>query len=180
LAGTQKDVVSCKSVTDEVKREMFEIVVGLQQKLMKKTRLDTDDDVIEIEKRKRIEEEDRTIFKKRATSSQTTINQLFKKDQRESVCRDVARHFYDNGIPFNVSRSRSFKRMVESIANYGPGFKPPSYHEIRVKYLKEEVQATKDALEVHRCRNRGHDGDGEQKYIIFFNFQNRGVATIVY
>ena len=40
--------------------------------------------------------------------------------------------------------------MVESIANYGPGFKPPSYDEIRVKYLKEEVQATKDALEVHR------------------------------
>jgi len=40
--------------------------------------------------------------------------------------------------------------MVESIANYGPGFKPPSYHEIRVKYLKEEVQAIKDVLEVHR------------------------------
>jgi len=46
---------------------------------MKKTRLDIEDDVIEIEKRKRIEEEDRTIFKKRATSSQTTINQLFRR-----------------------------------------------------------------------------------------------------
>ena len=64
LAGTQKEVVACKSVTDEVKGEMFEVVVGLQQKLMKKIRLDTNDDVIEIEKRKRIEEEDRTIFKK--------------------------------------------------------------------------------------------------------------------
>jgi len=31
LAGTQKDVVACKSVTDEVKREMFEVVVGLHK-----------------------------------------------------------------------------------------------------------------------------------------------------
>jgi len=39
-----------------------------------------------------------------------------------------------------------------------------------------------DSLQVllWHCRNRGHDGDSEQKYIIFFNFQNRGVATIVY
>jgi len=38
LAGTQEDVVACRSVTDEIKREMFEVVVGLQQKLMEKNK----------------------------------------------------------------------------------------------------------------------------------------------
>jgi len=35
LAGTQKDVGACKDAPDEVKKEMWEIVVGLQQKLNK-------------------------------------------------------------------------------------------------------------------------------------------------
>jgi len=51
----------------------------------------------------------------------------------------VTRCFYENDKPFNVSRSKSFRRMVESISNYGPGLKPLSYHEMRVKYLKENV-----------------------------------------
>jgi hypothetical protein len=42
---------------------------------------------------------------KRATSgsesTQTTLNQLLKKDIREEACRQIARFFYNIAIPFN-------------------------------------------------------------------------------
>jgi len=44
---------------------------------------------------------------------------------------------------FNVSRSKAFRRMIDSVSNHSPVLKPPSYHEIPVKYLKE-VRTTKD------------------------------------
>ena len=55
LAGTQKDVGACKDAPDEVKKEMWEIVVGLQQKLNKKSSLSLDDEEMEKadEKRKK-------------------------------------------------------------------------------------------------------------------------------
>jgi len=40
--------------------------------------------------------------------------------------------------------------MIELVSNCGRGFKPPLYHKIRVKYLKEEVRTIKRCLEVHR------------------------------
>ncbi|KAF1872206.1 hypothetical protein Lal_00039368 [Lupinus albus] len=41
--------------------------------------------------------------------------------------------------------------MFELIAKHDPGFKPPSYHEIRVKYLKEDVKLTNARLEEHKA-----------------------------
>ena len=40
--------------------------------------------------------------------------------------------------------------MVEMIAKHGPGIKSPSYHEIRVKYLKQQVEKINQILEEHR------------------------------
>jgi len=54
--------------------------------------------------------------------------------------------FLNNVIPFNVEE---FKRMLELVAKHGVVFKPPSYHEIRVKYLKQQVEKTNLILEVH-------------------------------
>ncbi|KAL5550637.1 hypothetical protein UlMin_000813 [Ulmus minor] len=36
--------------------------------------------------------------------------------------------------------------MLESVASFGPGFKPPSYHEARCTLLKKEVEAIKTNL----------------------------------
>jgi hypothetical protein len=41
--------------------------------------------------------------------------------------------------------------MFDEIIMHGKGFEPPPYHEVRVKYLKEEVKTTKDAIEEHRA-----------------------------
>jgi hypothetical protein len=58
--------------------------------------------------------------------------------------------FYNNVIPFNVARSEEFPVMCDMILRHGNGFKPPSYHDLRVKLLNQEVKSTNDALEEHR------------------------------
>ena len=96
LADTQKDVGACKDAPDEVKKEMWEIVVGLQQKLNKKSSFTLNDEEMTKagEKRKNSEEEftqsnnspsGRNIFK----NKQTTINNMFKKGIREEACQRV-------------------------------------------------------------------------------------------
>jgi len=40
--------------------------------------------------------------------------------------------------------------MLELVAKHGPRFKPPSYHEIRVKYLKQQVEKTSSVLQEHK------------------------------
>ncbi|XP_068503640.1 uncharacterized protein [Phaseolus vulgaris] len=92
--------------------------------------------------------ESSSIFKRKG--SQSTINSIFKKSEREDTCQQIALFFYNNVIPFNVARSEEFTKMVEMIAKHDPGIKPPSYHEIRVKYLKQQVEKTNQILEEHR------------------------------
>jgi len=77
----------------------------------------------------------RNIFKKRVVGTQTTINNMFKKGMREEACQAIARFFYNNAIPFNVAKSEEFIAMLDLVSRHGLGFKPSSYHEIRVKYL---------------------------------------------
>jgi hypothetical protein len=45
-----------------------------------------------------------------------------------------------------VARREEFGVMLQSVAKHCLGLKPPSCHYIRVKYLKQEVQATNEAL----------------------------------
>ena len=40
--------------------------------------------------------------------------------------------------------------MIEAIGQYGPGMKPPTYHEVRVTQLKKEVKHTEDLMKNHK------------------------------
>ncbi|CAK8536885.1 unnamed protein product [Lathyrus sativus] len=40
--------------------------------------------------------------------------------------------------------------MLEMVSRHGLGFKPPSYHEIRTKYLKHKMEETKKFIEEHK------------------------------
>jgi hypothetical protein len=82
---------------------------------------------------------------------QSYIKSSTNKKLRDSVCRAIARFLYANAIPFNVVRTDEFREMFDEVIMHGKGFEPPSYHEVRVKYLKEEVKTTKDAMEEHRA-----------------------------
>ncbi|XP_042030570.1 uncharacterized protein LOC121777389 [Salvia splendens] len=87
---------------------------------------------------------------KLSKEKQQTLNDAYKKDLRELVCINWAKWFYDAGIPFNAAQYDSFKIAIESTGQFGPGMKPPSYHELRVPLLNKEVNAMKDILKNHR------------------------------
>ncbi|XLR57114.1 hypothetical protein S83_007786 [Arachis hypogaea] len=155
LAGTQKDV-GATTVSDEVKKQMWDVVSGLQVNLMKKTNMggaspgEATNEVDTTNEKRKEKELDGNIFKKTRISTQTTINNIFKKNLREEVCLEISTFFYNNGIPFNVSRSEEYSRMFEKAIRYGQGFKPPSYHELRVPLLKKHVELVQQSLEEHR------------------------------
>ncbi|KAA0060647.1 uncharacterized protein E6C27_scaffold22G005340 [Cucumis melo var. makuwa] len=41
--------------------------------------------------------------------------------------------------------------MMESIGQFGPGLKPPTYHELRVPCLKKELEATNELMRSHKA-----------------------------
>ena len=67
---------------------------------------------------------------------QKTLNEMTK--DRDAVCMDICRFWYSSGLPFNAMKSPYFGKAIESVENYGRGFKPPSIHEVRVTFFKEE------------------------------------------
>ncbi|XP_012846492.1 PREDICTED: uncharacterized protein LOC105966483 [Erythranthe guttata] len=88
--------------------------------------------------------------KEKAGSYQTTMNQLLKKDLRKSAYKRITKWFYTSGIPFNTIRNPEFERACEDIARHGPGFKRPSYHEIRETFLTEEVKKIDNFLDFNK------------------------------
>ncbi|XP_052171981.1 uncharacterized protein LOC127787936 [Diospyros lotus] len=87
---------------------------------------------------------------KDAKGKQTTIESHVNKELRENACVWFSRWMYEAGIPFNAVNYPSFKPMMEAIGRVGPGMKPPSFHEVRVPYLKKEVEHTKEIMKSHR------------------------------
>ncbi|CAN0906377.1 hypothetical protein LINGRAHAP2_LOCUS24214 [Linum grandiflorum] len=54
------------------------------------------------------------------------------------------------GTAFNAAREPEYYTMFELAARHGPGFKPPSYHEIRETLLKEELQVVEEKLSLFK------------------------------
>lgn len=61
---------------------------------------------------------------------------------RKRACKAFAWWMYDACISFNVVNYESFEVAIEAIGQYDPGMKSPSFHEVRVSLLKEEVEET--------------------------------------
>ncbi|KAD1963341.1 hypothetical protein E3N88_42097 [Mikania micrantha] len=70
---------------------------------------------------------------------QSNINDACDKELRRRAIQTIVAFFYQAGIAFNVAKLDSFKEMVASIRNYGPYLKPPSYNELKVPLLKNEI-----------------------------------------
>lgn len=89
--------------------------------------------------------------------AQTTLeNRLRTKEEKERVHMHIANFFYENGIPFNAAHSRSYEVMVESIGQYGPGLKPPTFHDLRLPLLKKAKEDTEKLKEKHEKAWRKH------------------------
>ncbi|XP_042422084.1 uncharacterized protein LOC122009846 [Zingiber officinale] len=72
-----------------------------------------------------------------------------KKKLRDIAVEKFARWMYDPRIPFNVVKYVSFEPCIEAIGQFGSVMKPPSYHEVRVKYLTKELPNTNSLLKSH-------------------------------
>ncbi|KAJ9562045.1 hypothetical protein OSB04_007205 [Centaurea solstitialis] len=88
----------------------------------------------------------------RKGGKQQTINEVCRKDLRDKACKEIARWFYDAGLPFNAASYDSFHVAIEAVLQFGPGFKPPSMHELRVLLLKNEVESTQNGLKDYKTQ----------------------------
>ena len=93
---------------------------------------------------------EKVVKNRKDGKNQTTINEICKKELRDKACKELANWFYDAGLPFNAVNHDSFRIAMEAVAQHGTGFKPPSYHEVRVPYLAKAVKWTDEMVkQVH-------------------------------
>ena len=76
------------------------------------------------------------------------INASYKN--REDVIRKICNCINGNALPFNLVRSPLFIQMLKAVGDYGKGLKPPSYHEVRVSYLKKVMDNVQQCLEKYK------------------------------
>ncbi|PSR87513.1 Translation initiation factor IF-2 like [Actinidia chinensis var. chinensis] len=77
---------------------------------------------------------------------QQNISDALWKERTHNVHQFLARWVYEAGIPFYAFGNDSFKRFIEAVGQFGPGYQPPSQYLLREPLLKEEVERTKKSL----------------------------------
>ncbi|XP_028126839.1 uncharacterized protein LOC114323430 isoform X1 [Camellia sinensis] len=160
LACTHQNVEPCPQVPEDVREKFISLLrtQTLESQNKKKRMLDIGDDDSDEEvellhagghrnKQKHYGRMDKFVVNKSRHQNKKTINQLFKKEERHDVCQTIARFFYTSAILFNCVNNPIFPLMVKKIGDYGKGLVPPSYREIRVSFLKREVQETLQLLD---------------------------------
>ncbi|XP_066391968.1 uncharacterized protein [Miscanthus floridulus] len=95
--------------------------------------------------------EEVVVERHKSKQSQPTLEQCTKKNKEAKVIVDdhVADFFYENRIPLNVINSRSWEVLLESIGQYGPGYRSPSYHDVRTPLLERAVNRTVELRKKH-------------------------------
>ncbi|KAH6775608.1 hAT transposon superfamily protein, partial [Perilla frutescens var. hirtella] len=66
----------------------------------------------------------------------------------------MSRWAYEAGVSFNCLELDSWKLLVESIGQYGPGYIPPTRYDYIVPLLNKEIDRTKDLLKTHESEWR--------------------------
>nr|GEY40874.1 zf-BED domain-containing protein [Tanacetum cinerariifolium] len=97
LARTHQNVWACTRVPEDVKVKM--------QNILEQNELNS-------KKRKgvfMIEEVEKPF--KRGKVQQNKLNKIFKKDEREKVCQQIARLFYTSALSFNCVKNPEFGKM---------------------------------------------------------------------
>ncbi|XP_075508774.1 uncharacterized protein LOC142545457 [Primulina tabacum] len=109
-----------------------------------------------------------------------------KKKLRENAVQKFATWMYDAGISFNAVKYDSLQPFIDAIGTFGVGMKPPSYQEVRVKYLKKELANTKLLLKSHEEDHARYgctimaDGWTDKKSITLINFLVNGLKGSIF
>ncbi|XP_073131118.1 uncharacterized protein [Henckelia pumila] len=121
--------------------------------------------------------------KKGATDSKQYAE--VQKRVRESVVQCFAKWMHDADIPFNAVKYQSFKEFCKAATYCTIDWKPPTYHEVRITYLNNEIESTKRILKEYEADYRKYgctlmaDGwtDGKNRSLINF-LVNRPRGTV--
>ncbi|XP_073017843.1 uncharacterized protein [Primulina eburnea] len=103
------------------------------------------------------------------------FNEVQKKLRPDAV-QKFPRWMHDARIAFNAAKYDSFKPIIESIRQYVPRIKQPSYHEVGEPILKEEINNIKLILRQNEEKMAKNgcilmdDGWRNRKGISFINF----------
>jgi hypothetical protein len=161
LAGTPGGMKACNKVPAEVKKEYQILLKGFKDDKNKRSILlreigagiggDNDEEFVSNQsggaQPKTVGPLDKFVF---SEPRQTTMNEAYKKELRKDICRRIGRFIFSKALPFNTVNDPFWLPMVEGIASFGVGFKPPSMHELRTWILKEEVEDIDTYLLVHK------------------------------
>ncbi|CAN1820008.1 hypothetical protein LINPERHAP1_LOCUS28936, partial [Linum perenne] len=161
LARTKENVEPCLSVPDDVRKQMLDILdLNLEAKEARKNLLHRGINITAAASATGSQE---TIYSTLGASgsnsvpptrTQTTMSTLLKKDLRRDAAKSIARWFYLTGTTFNAAREPEYYTMFELAARHGPGFKPPSYHEIRETLLNPKGTVFIESLDTsHYSKN---------------------------
>ncbi|XP_075654755.1 uncharacterized protein LOC142624914 [Castanea sativa] len=105
---------------------------------------DVDIDMGQIRGKKKI----KSYFAPRTTpGAQSSIRSaLATKAMIDNAKMNVARWWYHSNVPFYASQSPYYQPMIDSIASIGPGFKRPSFYELRGPLLRNAVHEVNEFL----------------------------------
>ncbi|WOL05637.1 hypothetical protein Cni_G14366 [Canna indica] len=134
LVGTHQEVALCSQVPEDVKN-LFTKILGKKEKKEDDTNFFEEETLTPGSQNKG--SMDAFVMKGKGGPRQQTLNEMIKDS--DIMVRDICRCLNNNALPFNLVKSHLFTQMVKSLSEYGRCLKPPSYHEIRVTYLKKEV-----------------------------------------
>lgn len=161
LAGTRKNMRPCSKVPEDVKKQCNASLLKIMS--TKKLQIDILNDIRDaavgntsggssVTYVQTQQVKPRGPMDKFAISEarQSVLNTKWKKEERKEVCKLVGRFFFSSGLPFNVINDPYFVPMCEGIGNYGPGFVPPSMHELKTWILKNEVDNINKILDEHK------------------------------
>ncbi|XP_028100177.1 uncharacterized protein LOC114299600 [Camellia sinensis] len=128
LACTHQNVEPCPQVPEDVREKFMSLLrtQTLESQNKKKRMLDIGDD---------------------DSDEKVELLHVGDHENKQKHYRRMDKFVVNNAIPFNCVNNPIFPLMVKKIGDYGKGLVPPSYHEIRVTFLKKEVQETLQLLD---------------------------------
>ena len=150
LVGTRYDSEPFVSVPEEIKVLMLKVISEAKDPSLKKRKFNS---LGQIHGEEESKSSTSKMFKSKFASTdgiQATLNQIYKRGDKEKVDAQIAKFFYTSVIPFNVFRNPTFAKMCDMISRYGIGYKPPSYLDIIEKLMKQAMDITNIELQEYK------------------------------
>ncbi|KAG5562353.1 hypothetical protein RHGRI_005178 [Rhododendron griersonianum] len=145
LARTHHNAKPCEKAPEDVTNMFLKILGELKQRnCIEQDDVDCFDEVENvISKRGSMDQ-----YVSKTKAKQVTLPSMLK--DRTKPCVDICRMIYAKALPFSLVKSSWFHTAVQSIGEYGKGLKPPSYHEVKVTFLKKEVDNVHSTLDKYK------------------------------